>query len=86
MDRHDRPVASAARLIRWRPERSYRTARAYRRTTQLLVNHNVRTDAFKGQVLDAYDERCAVTELRMVNGGDKADHRRRPDTRPTKST
>lgn len=44
-----------------------------RRVTQLLVNRKVRDAAFRGRVLDAYDRRCAVTGLRMVNGGGKAE-------------
>ena len=40
---------------------------------QLLVNRKVRSAAFRGHVLDAYDNRCAVTGLRMVNGGGKAE-------------
>ncbi len=44
-----------------------------RRVGQLLVNRKVRDAAFRGHVLDAYDSRCAVTGLRMVNGGGKAE-------------
>ena len=44
-----------------------------RRVVQLLVNKKVRSAAFRGHVLDAYDNRCAVTGLRMVNGGGKAE-------------
>lgn len=44
-----------------------------RRIAQLLVNRKVRSAAFRGHVLDAYDNRCAVTGLRMVNGGGKAE-------------
>lgn len=44
-----------------------------RRITQLLVNRKVREAAFRNHVLDAYDSRCAVTGLRMVNGGGKAE-------------
>jgi putative restriction endonuclease len=44
-----------------------------RRVAQLLVNRKVREAAFRGHVLDAYDSRCAVTGLRMVNGGGKAE-------------
>ena len=44
-----------------------------RRVAQLLVNRKVRDAAFRGHVLDAYDCRCAVTGLRMVNGGGKAE-------------
>lgn len=44
-----------------------------RRVVQLLVNRKVRDAAFRGHVLGAYDNRCAVTGLRMVNGGGKAE-------------
>jgi putative restriction endonuclease len=44
-----------------------------RRVAQLLINRKVRSAAFRGHVLDAYDNRCAVTGLRMVNGGGKAE-------------
>jgi putative restriction endonuclease len=44
-----------------------------RRVAQLLMNRKVRDAAFRGHVLDAYDSRCAVTGLRMVNGGGKAE-------------
>ena len=44
-----------------------------RRVAQLLLNRKVRDAAFRGHVLDAYDSRCAVTGLRMVNGGGKAE-------------
>jgi putative restriction endonuclease len=44
-----------------------------RRVAQLLVNRKIRSAAFRGHVLSAYDNRCAVTGLRMVNGGGKAE-------------
>lgn len=44
-----------------------------RRVAQLLINRKVRSAAFRGHVLDAYDNRCAVTGLRMINGGGKAE-------------
>ncbi len=44
-----------------------------RRVMRLLVNRKVRDAAFRGHVLEAYDSRCAVTGLRMVNGGGKAE-------------
>ena len=40
---------------------------------QLLVNRNVRSVVFRGHVLDVYDNRCAVTGLRMVDGGGKTE-------------
>lgn len=44
-----------------------------RRIEQMLVNRKIRDAAFRAHVLDAYDDRCAVTGLRMVNGGGKAE-------------
>ncbi len=44
-----------------------------RRIEQLLVNRKIRDAAFRGHVLDAYDKTCAVTGLRIVNGGGKAE-------------
>lgn len=44
-----------------------------RRTIATLLNRKVRAAAFRGHVLDAYDNRCAVTGLRIVNGGGKAE-------------
>lgn len=44
-----------------------------RRVEQMLVNRKIRDAAFRGLVLDAYDNTCAVTGLRIVNGGGKAE-------------
>ncbi|GGB39784.1 restriction endonuclease [Sphingomonas metalli] len=44
-----------------------------RRTVAVLLNRKVRAAAFRGHVLHAYDNRCAVTGLRIVNGGGKAE-------------
>ncbi len=44
-----------------------------RRVAQLLLNRKVRDAAFRNHVLKAYDSRCAVTGLQMVNGGGKAE-------------
>ncbi len=44
-----------------------------RRVAQLLLNRKVRDAAFRNHVLNAYNSRCAVTGLRMVNGGGKAE-------------
>lgn len=57
--------ASTAALLAMPPDE--------RRVAQLLVNRKVRDAAFRNHVLDAYDSRCAVTGLRMVNGGGKAE-------------
>ncbi|MFT8246454.1 HNH endonuclease [Roseomonas sp. BN140053] len=44
-----------------------------RRIEQVLVNRKIRDAAFRKSVVDAYDGRCAVTGLRLINGGGKAE-------------
>lgn len=44
-----------------------------RRIAQMLVNRKIRDAAFRCGVIDAYDGRCAVTGLRIINGGGKAE-------------
>lgn len=44
-----------------------------RRIAQMLVNRPLRDWAFRRSVVTAYKETCAVTRLRMVNGGGKAE-------------
>lgn len=44
-----------------------------RRIAQILVNRKIREASFRHQVIDAYDGRCAVTGIRMINGGGKAE-------------
>ncbi len=44
-----------------------------RRVMQMLTNRTLRDASFRRQVLDAYDDTCAVTGLRIVNGGGKAE-------------
>ena len=44
-----------------------------RRIEQVLSNRKIRDASFRRQVIDAYDGRCAVTGLRLVNGGGKAE-------------
>jgi putative restriction endonuclease len=44
-----------------------------RRIPQMLVNRKIRDAAFWRSVCDAYDNRCAVTGLRIINGGGKAE-------------
>ncbi|MFC7477948.1 HNH endonuclease, partial [Dankookia sp. GCM10030260] len=44
-----------------------------RRITQILMNKKIRDAAFRRVVVDAYDGRCAVTGLRIINGGGKAE-------------
>lgn len=44
-----------------------------RRIEQILLNRKVRDANFRNHVLSAYDDTCAVTGLRIVNGGGKAE-------------
>lgn len=44
-----------------------------RRIAQLLVNRPMRDRAFRRSVIAAYRETCAVTGLRIVNGGGRAE-------------
>lgn len=44
-----------------------------RRIEQILLNRKIRDANFRRQVCDAYDDRCAVTGLRIVNGGGRAE-------------
>jgi putative restriction endonuclease len=46
---------------------------AARTIERILVNRTIRDAAFRRAVLDAYEDTCAVTGLRMVNGGGKAE-------------
>ncbi len=44
-----------------------------RLAVQILANRKLRDVAFRKTVLDAYDNRCAVTGWRIINGGGKAE-------------
>ncbi|MGO7446504.1 HNH endonuclease [Rhizobium ruizarguesonis] len=44
-----------------------------RRIEQLLMNRIIREASFRRKVCDAYDSRCAITGLRIVNGGGKCE-------------
>jgi len=44
-----------------------------RRIEQILVNRKIRDASFRRQVCEAYENRCAVTGLQIVNGGGKAE-------------
>lgn len=48
-------------------------APADRVVERMLVNRAIRNAAFRRAVLDAYDDTCAVTGLRIVNGGGRAE-------------
>ena len=43
------------------------------RVEQMLVNRKIRDANFRRQVCDAYDDRCAVTGLRIINGGGRSE-------------
>jgi putative restriction endonuclease len=42
-----------------------------RRIEQILINRKIRDASFRSQVCEAYENRCAISGLRMVNGGGK---------------
>ena len=44
-----------------------------RRVSQILLSRKIRDASFRRQVCDAYGDRCAVTRLRIVNGGGKSE-------------
>ena len=44
-----------------------------RRVEQILVNRNIRDANFRLEVCRAYDDRCAVTGLKIINGGGRAE-------------
>lgn len=44
-----------------------------RRIEQILMNRKIREASFRRKVCDAYDNRCAITGLRIVNGGGKSE-------------
>jgi putative restriction endonuclease len=55
------------KLVRASPEEQER------RIEQILLNRKVRDASFRGQVCEAYDNRCALTGLQIVNGGGRAE-------------
>ena len=48
-------------------------AERVRRVEQMLVNRKIRDANFRRQVCEAYDDRCAVTGLRIINGGGRSE-------------
>jgi len=44
-----------------------------RRISQILTNRKIRDARFRGAVCSAYENRCAVTGLRIINGGGRAE-------------
>jgi putative restriction endonuclease len=44
-----------------------------RRVEQMLMNRKIRDANFRRHVCEAYDDRCAVTGLRIINGGGRSE-------------
>ena len=44
-----------------------------RRVEAMLINRKIRDASFRRQVCEAYDDRCAVTGLRIINGGGRSE-------------
>ena len=44
-----------------------------RRVEEMLVNRKIRDANFRRQICEAYDDRCAVTGLRIINGGGRSE-------------
>jgi putative restriction endonuclease len=44
-----------------------------RQIERMLVNRTIRDASFRRSVLEAYDDTCAVTGLRLINGGGRAE-------------
>jgi putative restriction endonuclease len=44
-----------------------------RRIERMLVNRKIRDANFRRQVCEAYDDRCAVTGLQIINGGGRSE-------------
>jgi len=44
-----------------------------RRIEQILLNRKIRDAAFRSQVCAAYDNQCAITGLRILNGSGKSE-------------
>lgn len=44
-----------------------------RRVERVLVNRQIREASFRFEVCQAYDNRCAVTGLKIINGGGRAE-------------
>jgi putative restriction endonuclease len=65
----DFPPADLPRL----PEQPGVAEEVDRRIEQLLVNRKVRDANFRLEVCRAYDDTCAVTGLKIVNGGGRAE-------------
>lgn len=69
------PVATDQTLFQQRsvPELSDEPLEFERPIVEQLINRKVRDVLFQRTVRDAYDARCAVTGLRIINGGGRAE-------------
>jgi putative restriction endonuclease len=65
----DREIAGQAASAAAAPESAERA----RRVAMLLINRRIRDASFRGAVLSAYEDTCAVTGLRIINGGGRAE-------------
>lgn len=66
------PIA-ADRLHHFEEERAPFAFEEERERTQQLTSRVVRDRVFRRVVLRAYDERCAITGLKLINGGGRAE-------------
>jgi putative restriction endonuclease len=55
------------------PDQSGFAEHVDRRVEQMLVNRKIRDANFRLEVCRAYDNRCAVTGLKIINGGGRAE-------------
>ncbi len=55
------------------PDQSGFAEHVDRRVEQILVNRKIRDANFRLEVCRAYDNRCAVTGLKIINGGGRAE-------------
>lgn len=46
---------------------------ADRKTVEVILNKKVRSKLFRERVIDAYDKQCALTGMRFINGGGRAE-------------
>ena len=67
------PRVDEPQVIEFRDERTPYVFDDTRERVALLVSRVVRDRVFRQVVLRAYDERCAVTGLKLINGGGRAE-------------
>ena len=66
-------VGQAETLTRMNEERSTFVFEEPRARAQTLTSRIIRDRVFRRVVLRAYDERCAITGLKLINGGGRAE-------------